>query len=145
MKANSVLSFKYQSSTNNFQKVNRISLDNRILKSVFSDPKFTFIPKLEWDKDNIGIRISGKINITQQESNPSIDVFYFNNGKEIKKASALLGYRVPNLNESTKFQVEFNPQLFYKDIDSIRINIGRGVQPTSYESIQLKFYNFSRK
>jgi hypothetical protein len=109
------------------------------------DPKFTLIPNKNWGNNLIGISITGAVTLTKQESNPSIDVFYYNNGKEIKKASALLGYRVPNLNESTEFHVEFNPHLLYQNIDSICLNIGRGVQPTSYESVQLKFYNFSLK
>lgn len=132
--------YNYSPISNSFHNKEEI-LENQTLL----DPSFTFIPNENWTDNLIGISLTGAVTLTQQESNPSIDVFYYNNGKEIKKASALLGYRVPNLDESSKFQVEFNPRLYYKNIDSIHVNIGRGVQPTSYESIQLKFYNFSRK
>ncbi len=132
--------YNYSPISNSFHNKEEI-LENQTLL----DPSFTFIPNENWTDNLIGISLTGAVTLTQQESNPSIDVFYYNNGKEIKKATALLGYRVPNLNESTKFHVEFNPRLYYKNIDSIHVNIGRGVQPTWYESIQLKFYNFSRK
>ena len=108
-----------------------------------NEVKYLFVPDSSWSEKRIGLKTDFQIELGNKESNPCIDAWYYENGKEILHQFAFVGYRVHHLNKKTKLSIPFYPKLKYGDLDSIVIKIGRGVTPTKYENVKISFLGYS--
>ena len=132
--------FKSKSFSSNRKKLNSINFNTNLL----DDPTFVVVNDFK-SNNYFGLKIGLYVSIYQPESNPNIEVFYYYNGKEIKKSNAYIGYRIPNLNNLTPVKLEFYPRLKLSEIDSFSIKIGKGIIPTKYKDFTLKLSTYEFK
>lgn len=92
--------------------------------------------------NQIGIDIQYDIKINKQESNPYCYAYYFSKGRKIKKSTAFLGYRIPELNQFSKVNVKFYPNIHFNQIDSIQIVTGVKIRPSYIKNLNIKLLSF---
>ncbi|MBI1835809.1 MAG: hypothetical protein HYR91_00940 [Flavobacteriia bacterium] len=104
------------------------------------NPVFIYVPTKKYSIQNIGFTIKGNLMITKENSNPCIHTSYYKKGKILKKSETFMGYRIPSIKTLVPFSIELYPKLQFEDVDSVKIEIGRGEIPTKYTALKIALF-----
>lgn len=104
-------------------------------------PRITYITDSLWGTSKVGIRFKGEMLLTDQQSNPSFYLEFFDEGKSIKTVDQYIGNRIDELKVYYPFSKDYIGDFKYNEFDSVRVTLTKGIPITKIKQIQCTFYS----